>query len=193
MSIELGPVWLLGADAVGRPGQRRFRLFVQSARGSAILWMEKEQLNSLSLSLDGVLAHLTEGQVLRIEARSGEQPQPGKMPAEFPRVPTYELQVGQLKLGYDEDRDVFLISAIPLEIEGEEEPSVTLREEEAVSFLFTQSDAQELSVAITAVVSAGRPLCPLCHAPLDGGPHACIKQNGHREILQIDPGDDEDA
>ena len=52
MGIELGPVWLLGADAVGQPGQRRFRLFVQSARGSAILWMEKEQLNSLSLSLD---------------------------------------------------------------------------------------------------------------------------------------------
>jgi hypothetical protein len=127
MSIELGPVWLLGADAVGRPGQRRFRLFVQSARGSAILWMEKEQLNSLSLSLDSVLAHLTEGQVLRIEARSGEQPQPGKMPADFPRVPTHELQVGQLKLGYDEDRDVFLISAIPLEleIEGEEEAAAS--------------------------------------------------------------------
>jgi uncharacterized repeat protein (TIGR03847 family) len=194
MSIELGPVWLLGADAVGRPGQRRFRLFVQSARGSAILWMEKEQLNSLSLSLDSVLAHLTEGQVLRIEARSGEQPQPGKMPTDFPRVPTHELQVGQLKLGYDEDRDVFLISAIPLEleIEGEEEAAATLREEEAVSFLFTQSDAQELSIAITAVVSAGRALCPLCHAPLDGGPHACIRQNGHREILQIEPGDDDD-
>jgi uncharacterized repeat protein (TIGR03847 family) len=193
MSIELGPVWLLGADAVGRPGQRRFRLFVQSARGSAILWMEKEQLNSLSLSLDSVLAHLTEGQVLRIEARSGEQPQPGKMPADFPRVPTHELQVGQLKLGYDEDRDVFLISAIPLEleIEGEEEAAAILREEDAISFLFTQSDAQELSMAISAVVSAGRPLCPLCHAPLDGGPHACIRQNGHREILQIEPGEED--
>lgn len=194
MSIELGPVWLLGADAVGRPGQRRFRLFAQSARGSAILWMEKEQLNSLSLSLDSVLAHLTEGQVLRIEARSGEQPQPGKMPADFPTIPDHELQVGQLKLGYDEDRDVFLISATPLvlETEGEEEPTVTLNEDEAVSFLFTQRDAQELSIAISAVVSAGRPLCPLCHAPLDGGPHACIKQNGHREILQIETGDEEE-
>jgi uncharacterized repeat protein (TIGR03847 family) len=195
MSIELGPVWLLGADAVGRPGQRRFRLFVQSARGSAILWMEKEQLNSLSLSLDGVIAHLTEGQVLRIEARSGEQPQPGTLPVDFPRVPTHELQVGQLKLGYDEDRDVFLISAVPLviEMESEEEPLAGLREEEAITFLFTQNDAQELSIAISAVVSAGRPLCPLCHAPLDGGPHACIRQNGHREILQIEPGDEEDA
>jgi uncharacterized repeat protein (TIGR03847 family) len=185
MSVELGPIWLLGADAVGQPGQRRFRLFVQSARGSAILWMEKEQLNSLSLSLDGILAHLTEGQVLRIEARLGEKPQTGKMPPDFPRIPTYEFQVGQLKLGYDEDGDVFLISATPLAIEME-------GEEEAVSFLFNQRDAQELAISISAVVSAGRPVCPLCHTPLDGGPHACVKQNGHREILQIAEDDEEE-
>lgn len=193
MSVELGPVWLLGADAVGRPGQRRFRLFVQSARGSAILWMEKEQLNSLSLSLDGVLAHLTEGQVLRIEARSGEQPKPGTLPADFPSVPTHELRVGQLKLGYDEEHRVFVISAVPLvlEIEEDEEALASLNEDDAISFIFTQNDAQELSIAITAVVSAGRPLCPLCHTPLDGRPHACIRQNGHREILQIEPGDED--
>jgi uncharacterized repeat protein (TIGR03847 family) len=188
MSTELGPVWLLGADAVGRPGQRRFRLFAQSARGSAILWMEKEQLNSLSLSLDHILAQLTEGQVLRVEARVGEQPQPTKMPPDFPKTPTYEFQVGQIKLAYEEDRDIFLLSVAPLEIELQpgQEPQAILREEDAVSFLFNQREAQELSGSITTVVSAGRPLCPLCHAPLDGGPHACVKQNGHREILQIE-------
>ncbi|MBV9614152.1 MAG: DUF3090 family protein [Ktedonobacteraceae bacterium] len=194
MSIELGPVWLLGADAVGRPGQRRFRLFVQSARGSAILWMEKEQLNSLSLSLDRVLAHLTEGQVLRVEAQVGERAQPGKMPPDFPRTPTYEFQVGQMNLGYDEDRDIFLLAMTPLEIEMEpgQEPQVVLREDEEVSFLFSQEDARELSISISAVVSAGRPVCPLCHTPLDGGPHACVKQNGHREILQIEEEEEED-
>jgi uncharacterized repeat protein (TIGR03847 family) len=193
MSIELGPVWLLGADAVGRPGQRRFRLFAQSARGSAILWMEKEQLNSLSLSLDHILAQLTEGQVLRVEARVGEQPQPTKMPPDFPETSTYEFQVGQLKLGYEEDRDIFLLSVAPLEIELQpgQEPQAILREEDAVSFLFNQREAQELSSSITTVVTAGRPLCPLCHAPLDGGPHACVKQNGHREILQIEEDESE--
>ncbi len=193
MSIELGSVWLLGADAVGRPGQRRFRLFAQSARGSAILWMEKEQLNSLSLSLDHILAQLTEGQVLRVEARAGEQPQPTKLPPDFPKTPTHEFQVGQIKLGYDEDRDIFLLSTAPLEIELQpgQEPQAILREEDVVSFLFDQREAQELSSSITTVVSAGRPLCPLCHASLDGGPHACVKQNGHREILQIEEGEGE--
>ena len=46
MSVELGSVRVLGADAVGQPGQRRFRLFVQTARGSAIMWMQF--LSSLS-------------------------------------------------------------------------------------------------------------------------------------------------
>ena len=102
--------------------------------------------------------------------------------------------MGQLNLGYDEDRDVFLISATPLaiEMEGEEGPQAILREEEAVGFLFNQGDAQELAIAISAVVSAGRPVCPLCHAPLDGGPHACVKQNGHREVLQIAEDDEEE-
>lgn len=188
MGIELGPVWLLGADAVGKPGQRRFRLFVQGARGSAILWMEKEQLSSLSLSLDRVLAHLTEGQVLRIEARAGDQPSPSAMPPDFPARPTYEFQVGQIKLGYDEAMDIFLLSVAPLEIELQpgREPQAILREEDTITFLFNQYEAQELSKSIIAVVSAGRPVCPLCHAPLDGGPHACVRQNGHREILQFE-------
>src|SRR6266487_2267055 len=164
MSVELGSVRVLGADAVGQPGQRRFRLFVQTARGSAIMWMEKEQLNSLSLTLDRFLAYLTEGQILRTEARVGEQPMPGKMPADFPEIPSYEFQVGQMKLSYDEENTAFMLSVI----------------------------AQELSRAITAVTSAGRPVCPLCGAPLDGAPHACVKQNGHREILQIETSEEED-
>ncbi len=168
MSIELGPIWLLGADAVGRPGQRRFRLFVQSARGSAILWMEKEQLNSLSLSLDSVLAHLTEGQVLRIEARSGEQPQPGKMPADFPSIPTYELQVGQLKLGYDEDRDVFLLSATPLELEMEGGARTSsrpyARRKPSRSFSLS-SDAQELSIVHLCRCFGGTSALPALSCP----------------------------
>jgi uncharacterized repeat protein (TIGR03847 family) len=192
MSVELGRVRVLGADAVGQPGERRFRLFVQTARGSAIMWMEKEQLNSLSLALDRAMAQLTEGQVLRTEARAGEQPMPGQMPDSFPGTPDYELQVGQMKLSYDGDAASFALSVVWLEIvlDSSEEPLVMMREDDAVSFLFSLEDAQELSTAIIAVINAGRPVCPLCHTPLDGGPHACVQQNGHREILQIETSDD---
>ncbi len=194
MSVELGRIRILGADAVGKPGERRFRLFVQTARGSAIMWMEKEQLNSLSLALDRAVAQLTEGQVLRTEARAGEQPTPGQMPADFPGTPDYELQVGQMRLGYDEEGEAFALSVVGIEIvlDSNEEPVVMMKEDDAISFFFSQEDAQELSTAITVVINSGRPVCPLCHAPLDGGPHACVQQNGHREILQIETTNEEE-
>lgn len=194
MSTELGPVRVLGADAVGQPGQRRFRLYAQGVRGSVVIWMEKEQLNSLSLALDRLLAQLTEGQILRTEARAGGTPAAQGMPDTFPTVPTYEFQVGHMQLSYDERDETFSLRAIPLEIimERGQEPQVIMSEENAVSLSFTQQEAHDLSNAITTVVSAGRPVCPLCHMPLDGGPHACVRQNGHREILQIEEQEDEE-
>ncbi len=194
MSRELGPVSVLGADAVGQPGQRRFRLFARSTRGSVIMWMEKGQLNNLSLALDRFLAQLTEGQVLRVEARAGSQPAPEGMPDDFPLPATYDFQVGEMKLGYDERHDTFVLSATPLDIVlgPDERPQLLMREEDAVSFSFTRDDARQLTRLISAVVSRGRPVCPLCGAPLEDGPHACLKQNGHLEIIRIEGEDEED-
>ena len=186
MSKDFGIVEVLGAEAVGQPGQRRFRIYVQAERNSAIMWMEKEQLNSLSLALDRFLAQITEGQVLRTEAQAGSRPITEGMPTDFPVQPTYEFQVGQIKINYDERSTQFLLNAIPLQIVMErDEAQVFMDEEQAVSFLFTHQQAQYLSSSIVQVVTAGRPVCPLCRTPLDDGPHACIKQNGHREIVQI--------
>lgn len=189
MSTDLGRVRILGAEAIGQPGQRRFRLFAQNTRAiAAVMWMEKEQLISLSVALDRFLTLLTAGQVLRIEVQAGGWRSPNTMPTDFPTTPAYEFQVGQIKLDYDERNRVFLLSAVPMEVVMElgEEPQILLREEDAVEVAFTQQQAQDLSITISAVVSGGRPICPLCRTPLDGGPHACVKQNGHREILHIE-------
>src|SRR5437868_2629959 len=131
MSADLGPIDVLGADAVGQPGQRRFRLFAQNIRGSVVVWMEKEQLNSLSLAIDRFLALITEGQVLRTEAVAGRQPLPAGMPIDFPRQPTYDIQMGQMRLNYDEHRALLMLSAVPLEIlmERGQEPQLVLRED----------------------------------------------------------------
>jgi uncharacterized repeat protein (TIGR03847 family) len=194
MRVDLGYASVLGTDAVGQPGQRRFRLFAMSERGSAVMWMEKEHLNSLSLALDRFLAMISEGQILRTEAQAGAPPSPRGLPANFPQNPTYEFQVGQMKLNYDEQEMAFLLIVTPLDIvmESGQEPQIYMREDDDVSFYFSLPDAHELSSAITQIVSAGRPVCPLCHAPLDGGPHACVKQNGHREILRIEEQDEEE-
>lgn len=195
MSVDLGLVTLLGADAVGQPGRRRFRLFMRSLLGSAITWMEKEQLIGLAEALDRSLALITEGQVLRTEARADGQPFAVNMPADFPSRPTYEFQTGQIRLNFDESDNYFSLSATPLDIiaESGQEPQVVMREDDAISFSFTQQQAQDLSSTIQYVVAGGRPVCPLCHTPLDGGPHACVKQNGHREIVQLGEEGGEDA
>ena len=184
---DLGTAKTLGADAVGRPGQRRFRLFARTRAYSAILWMEKEQLLNLSLVIDRILAQISEGRILRTEVQvGGLPPEEGEMPGDFP-TPDYDFQVGQLRLSFEGDREAFTLAAIPFDITEDEqgEPQIELRSDEGLSILFTIEQAQSLANRITFLVNAGRPVCPLCHAPLDGGPHACVKQNGHREIIQL--------
>ena len=194
MSIELGHVELLGVDTIGQPGQRRFYLFARSWRGTTLMWMEKEQLNRLSLTLDRALAQLTEGQVLRTEAQAGSQPTPKGIPADFPRTPEYDFRESHMTLTYDERDAMFTFTIAPLEIvmDQGQEPLALVREEEAVSFLFTHKQAQDLSSIINLLMTGGRPVCPLCQTPLDGGPHACVKQNGHHEIVQIVEAEDEE-
>ena len=196
MSMELGALEILGAAAVGQPGQRRFCLYVQSRRGTAVIWMEKEQLNRLSLTLDQALARLTEGQVLRTEAQAGGRPLPAGLSADFLKAPEYDFRTSQMNLMYDERDEMFTFSVTPVEVvleAGTEEPQMLVHEDDAISFLFTQKQAQELASEIVALISGGRPVCPLCQAPLDGGPHSCVKQNGHHDIVQvIDEEDDEE-
>lgn len=193
MSTDLGPISIIGADAVGGPGQRRFRLYAQAGARSVIMWMEKEQLNTLSLALDRILAQITEGKVLRAIAQAEPKPEVAGIPTNFPDRPTFELQVGQLRIGYDESRTLLALIAAPIEIvlERGQEPRAIIREDEAVSIFFTMQQAQVLTSSITALVTSGRPVCPLCNKPLDGGPHACVQQNGHKEVIQGLVEDDE--
>jgi uncharacterized repeat protein (TIGR03847 family) len=156
--------------------------------------MEKEQLNTLSLAIDRFLALITEGQMLRTEAVAGKPPPPRGMPTDFPSQPTYDIQVGQMRLNYDERNAMFMLSAVPVEIlmERGQEPQLVLREDHALAFLFTHQQAQQLSSTVAVLVTSGRPVCPLCGTPLDGSPHACEKQNGHHDILRVERATEED-
>jgi uncharacterized repeat protein (TIGR03847 family) len=187
MSKDLGPIDIVGAETIGQPGQRRFRLFAMIHNISVALWMEKEQLNNLSIALDRILAQLTEGRILRTEAQAFPPAPPRGAPANFPAKPEFEFQVGQLRISYDERRNLLVLTSIPLGIvmEPGQEPEVILRDDDTLSFRFTLQQAKDLASSITILVSSGRPICPLCRAPLDGGPHACVKQNGHRDLVQV--------
>ncbi|HEV2426616.1 MAG TPA: DUF3090 family protein, partial [Acidimicrobiales bacterium] len=44
--------------------------------------------------------------------------------------------------------------------------------------------AGALAIAITRLVEAGRPPCPLCGGPLDPRGHDCPRTNGHRAPIR---------
>lgn len=185
---DLGIVETLGAEAIGQPGQRRFRLFARAKGQAAILWMEKDQLLNLSLVIDRALAQVSDGRILRTEARiGGLVPQGETLPTNFPKQADFDFQVGQLRLSFEERRETFILIAAPYDVKEDEngEPQIILRPDDALALRFSIEQAQRLSSQITVLVSSGRPVCPLCQEPLDGGPHACIKQNGHSKIAQF--------
>lgn len=192
---DLGSATQLGAEAIGQPGQRRFRMFARTRTSSVLLWMEKEQLLNLSLIIDRILAQISEGRILRTEARAGGLTSAsGDLPADFPDPAAFDLQVGQLRLSFDAEHEIFTLVAIPFSIEEDEsgEPEIDLQTDDALTFLFNVEKAQHLTSRIAFLVSTGRPVCPFCQTPLDGRPHACVKQNGHREIVQLLSEEDED-
>lgn len=171
---ELGRVSSLRADAVGEPGSRRFRLLVESRGGrSAILWLEKEQLFNLGVALKRIIATL-EGESGAREASHDPTEEQGEPAAST--GPPLEFQVGRLTVGYDERTALYIIAAHAVE---DPEDATAM-----VSLVATQQEVEAVANEVFKVCAAGRPLCPLCGAPMDPDGHICPRHNGHG-ILDI--------
>jgi len=158
----------LDAEAIGRPGQRTFRLIAGNDRGeTAVLWIEKEQLQALGEAIDRLLAQLGPRRTRRLDRVPG----PPRPVAPLLDAPTVEFKIGQLGLGYDaEERRCLLIAH---DVEGDPEGPPTLR------CLLTTGQFRRLSEQIAGLMASGRPLCPMCGAPLTDAPHFCPPSNGH--------------
>ncbi len=164
-SRHLGLVHV-AAEALGQPGQRRFRLQAINDEGdSAALWMEKEQLSAIGDAIETVLKD--EGyEYQRLPLDDLESP------PVFPYTAAIDMRAGQLSMGVNQDtqRIVLIGTEAP---ENDEEP-------DSVTFEFDFRAGHELRRQIVDVVAAGRPPCPLCTAPMDPAGHVCVKRNGHR-------------
>ncbi len=155
----------LRVEAVGEPGQRRFRLMAIIDGETSIVWMEKQQLQALGLALDQMLDQLPE---------RGPDLGAADVPLDFDTDTRRQFRVGKMELGYDERRDRLVIVAHDLNADDEDDaPSSRL------SCRLTRSQARELSVDAAQVVAAGRPRCTMCGAPMGPGRHVCPQQNGH--------------
>ena len=161
---------------IGPPGERVFYLQARQARRLVTLKVEKEQVRALGNYLGGLLARLT--------------PAPERVPDDLPLLEpvTEAWAVGSLGVGYDEDHDRILIVAKAVK-EGEEEGDAAGEDPEEESaagsdrptarFAISRAQAAALVGRAQALVKAGRPICPMCSAPIDPGGHICPRANGH--------------
>src|SRR4051794_27676101 len=102
---DLNPVQFIVADAMGEPGKRTF--FLQGRAGSQLvsLVLEKQEVSNLAMSVLQLLEELeTTYPTLKRTSSSKRALKP-----EHPMDPYF--RVGQLSLGYDEEKDkVWLIA-----------------------------------------------------------------------------------
>lgn len=166
--LDLGAVARLAADAVGEPGQRRFRLLALGADGaSAVLWLEKDELQALAAAIEQLMLQLAGDP--RLEALR-PQPPPGPTASDFPPQAKVELAVQRMALGYDESRKQFflLVHGSDTDLEGPPTLSMAVNEHQL----------RQLSQQAVAVCNAGRPRCPLC-GEVFAERHLCQRVNGH--------------
>ncbi len=166
--LDLGLAESIVPEAIGRPGERKFKITVISHRGSAIIWMEKEQLFQVAAALKQFLSSRSAISNATHYVSRNEGPS-SAISAEF--------RVGEMSLSHDARSDVFTVAVTDIESEHEgddEEDAV------AVQFSFTRVSADKIADVALEVVAAGRKPCPLCSAPQDPEGHFCVRTNGHR-------------
>ncbi len=171
MSIELGLAQAIDAESFGEPGQRTFRLrVIGEGSQSASLWMEKEQFQALSLALGQVLSEL-------------RHPGPDSEPSayDYPEIADHDFKVGRMALSVDTSTQTVILYLSDTETAEADEPTLRVG--------VTQDRCAVLREQLDEIISRGRPVCPLCHAPMDDGGHGCIRGNGH----STQPIPDEDA
>jgi len=182
LEFDFDPVDEITVGVEGDPGSRTFFLEGRQGERRCTLMVEKIQLQELG----GQLLQLLEPPALRSVPAPEPLTQPGDPPG---------WRVGNIQLALDEDggRCTMLFEErrpLPL-VEGEQAGSV-LEEVTAVDaddeddselrgarLVATVAQVRALAERALMVVEGGRPICPLCHLPIDPRGHVCPASNGH--------------
>ena len=143
----------------GEVGNRLFLLQARQGRRLVIVKCEKLQLSALADWLSQV---------------SGDLGRPGHLPDDFALEPEYEadFSVGDIAIAIDEESETIEVTLESIE------------EDDTLELTLTKEWAGGLAIAITRLVEAGRPPCPLCGGPLDPKGHDCPRTNGHRPPIR---------
>jgi uncharacterized repeat protein (TIGR03847 family) len=179
------------AGTVGQPGNRTFYLqAVHDARVVSVV-LEKQQVAVLAERIDALL--------VEVNRRFGTPvpPETGEVEDLSPLITPVdaEFRVGTMGLGWDSEAQTVVVELLAVS-DTEFDASVVLDDTDegpdAVRVFLTPESAREFATRSNAVISAGRPPCPLCDEPLDSEGHICARTNGYRRSALLGPDDDEE-
>lgn len=168
--FEINPVTHITTGFIGQPGKRVFYLQAHDGPNVITLIVEKQQIEALAYGIEQFLAELQKKFPQLPEASSHYSAD--AMALEVPLDPSF--RVGQLGLGYDQDRDLLVLVAQEVTAE-EADPA----EASAARFFATRSQMRALSQHGLTLVKQGRPICGNCGQPIDPEGHFCPRSNGH--------------
>ena len=157
----------LTVGALGSPGHRTF--YLQASEGDQVvsLRIEKEQVSALARGIENILDELAQRELA--QPTPHDQVSPADLDLAPPEEPLFA--VGNMELAYDTESSRIVI--IVHELVDSSEQGATLR------LWATLGQARALSQHAKEIVSRGRPICPLCHHPIDPEGHFCPEGNGH--------------
>lgn len=169
------------AGTIGQPGERSFFLQATDGAQTISVGLEKAQVQILAERVEEILEEVArrgDGEVVEDEP---EDLAPLELPVEE------EFRVAALGLAWDSTDHVVVIEAVS-GVAGEVDEEAIFSDEDtapdALRVRLAPEKARAFSTRARALVTAGRPLCPLCSLPLDPEGHICPRQNGyHRAIV----------
>jgi uncharacterized repeat protein (TIGR03847 family) len=168
-NYDFAAIDAIDAESIGPPGKRTFRVRIIRGEDSAALWVEKQQLAALGEAIPRLLEQL--------DTQDQYAGQAVETIGYFPDEPAVEFKVGRLALGYVAAEDRLVLMAHDLEIEEDDESTPP-----TFSCRFTREQARVLSDSCGEAVAGGRPLCVVCHRPIDPEGHFCPRTNGHQKL-----------
>ena len=165
---EFGRLATITCDTVGEPGQRRFRMQLVSDSGdSATIWLEKTQLSGLGDAIRSILVD----QSISLEPQALDD-MDGNVPIPLNTNVEMDIRAGQLSMGLDQEKRLLVVIGSESDVDDDSQ---------RLTGQFDFGRARGFRLAIEELVSAGRPTCPLCTAPIDPEGHICPKSNGHHK------------
>ena len=162
---EFDEVTLLSAVAMGVPGKRTFFLIMGQKEDWVRVWLEKELLEALALAIGQFLFTLSQ-ENLRFPLEAEETPLSDYVPS---GLPSAELEIDQIALGYDHERAMLNLLVHVLGPQREDLAELYCRA--------TLAQLKKLGNQAKSLCAAGRPRCALCGNPIDPTGHICPKSN----------------